>query len=139
MFQAVRRHLREFLDVLDGETESNGLPVHVRQELERYLRCGILAHGFVRVWCPHCKDDLLVGFSCQGRGVCSSCSGRRMADTAGRWVDRVLPGVPWRQWVLTVPFELRLWMAWDPALMTEVLTVFQREMGRRLGMLVWGV
>jgi hypothetical protein len=58
-----------------------------------------------------------------------------MADTAGRWVDRVLPGVPWRQWVLTVPFELRLWMAWDPALMTEVLTVFQREMGRRLGML----
>ena len=132
LFQAVRRHLREFLDVLDGEPESSGLPVHVRQELERYLRCGILAHGFVRVWCPHCKDDLLVGFSCQGRGVCSSCSGRRMADTAGRWVDRVLPGVPWRQWVLTVPFELRLWMAWDPALMTEVLTVLQREIGRRL-------
>ena len=130
LYGAVRLHMRAFLDGLDEE--SAGLPAHVQRELESYLRCGILAHGFVRVWCPTCKDDLLVGFSCQGRGICPSCGGRRMADTAARWVDRVLPGVPWRQWVLTVPFELRLWMAWNPALMTDVLSVFQRAIRRRL-------
>jgi hypothetical protein len=37
-------------------------------EVERFLKCGILAHGFVRVYCPTCKDDLLIGFSCKGRG-----------------------------------------------------------------------
>ena len=58
-----------------------------------------------------------------------------MADTAARWADRVLPGVPWRQWVLTVPFELRLWMAWDTDLMTDVLTLFQRAIRRRLRLL----
>jgi hypothetical protein len=28
-----------------------GLPKHVDRELDAYLRCGILAHGFVRVAC----------------------------------------------------------------------------------------
>ena len=27
-------------------------------------RCGILAHGFARVRCQACSDELLVGFSC---------------------------------------------------------------------------
>jgi len=35
----------------------------------------------------------------------------------------VLPDVPWRQWVLTVPFELRVRLAWDPATLTDVLTI----------------
>ena len=41
------------------------------------------------------------------RGFCPSCGGRRMADTAAHLVDRVLPRVPVRQWVLTLPFCLR--------------------------------
>ncbi len=59
-----------------------------------------------------------------------------MADTAARWVDRVLPEVPWRQWVLTVPPVLRLSMAWDPGLLTEVLSIFQRAIAWRLRYLV---
>jgi hypothetical protein len=58
-----------------------------------------------------------------------------MADTAARWVDRVLPEVPWRQWVLTVPPLLRLSMAWDPELLTEVLSLFQRAIACRLRLL----
>ena len=30
-----------------------------------------------------------------------------MADTAAHLVDRVLPEVPMRQWVLSLPFALR--------------------------------
>jgi len=58
-----------------------------------------------------------------------------MADTAARWVDRVLPKVPWRQWVLTVPPVLRLSLAWDPTLLTDVLSIFQRAIACRLRLL----
>src|SRR6218665_2634544 len=30
---------------------------------------GVLAHGFARVRCESCKDELLVSFSCNGREV----------------------------------------------------------------------
>jgi len=74
----LRRHTRTWLEQLE---EGGGeLPGCVVAEVERYLTCGVLAHGFVRVWCPNCRDDLLVAFSCKGRGFCPGCCGRRMAD-----------------------------------------------------------
>lgn len=57
-------------------------PRFVEREFRRFLRCGIFAHGFLRVHCDACGCDRLVPFSCKGRGFCSSCGGRRMADTA---------------------------------------------------------
>ena len=103
LYEALRAHLATFLERCDESGSEATLPAHVRGEFERFLTCGILAHGFVRVRCPTCRDDLLVAFSCRGRGFCPSCGGRRMADTAARWGDRVLPRVPWRQWVLSLP------------------------------------
>ena len=55
-----------------------------------------------------------------------------MADTAARWSDRVLPHVPWRQWVLSLPFPLRFKAAWDPQLLTQLLKTFQAAIGMRL-------
>jgi hypothetical protein len=49
-----------------------------------------------------------------------------MADTAAHLVDRVLPRVPVRQWVLTLPFGLRFRLAYDAALTTEILRLFIR-------------
>ena len=45
------------------------LPGFVLQEFERYLDCGILARGFARVRCAACRKEILVGFSCKGRGI----------------------------------------------------------------------
>jgi hypothetical protein len=104
--------------------EAGGLPVFVEKTFEHYLRCGILAHGFARVSCPTCRDDLLVAWSCRRRGLCPSCSGRRMADTAAHLVDRVLPDVPVRQWVLTLPFALRMRVAFDHDLAATVRNLF---------------
>jgi hypothetical protein len=39
-------------------------------------------------------------------------------------VDRVLPTVPIRQWVLSLPFELRYRLAYDSGLVREVLRIF---------------
>ena len=49
-----------------------------------------------------------------------------MADTAAHLVDRVLPEVPVRQWVLTLPYPLRYRCAWNAKLTTEVLRCFLR-------------
>jgi hypothetical protein len=49
-----------------------------------------------------------------------------MADTAARLVDHVLPKVPIRQWVLTLPYPLRYRCAWNARLTSEDLQSFLR-------------
>jgi hypothetical protein len=63
-----------------------------------------------------------------------------MAEGAGRLVDGVLPRVPVRQWVLSLPYRLRHLLAWDHGLARAVLGVtvrvllgFQRHRARRYG------
>ena len=49
-----------------------------------------------------------------------------MTERAAHLVDAVLPWVPVRQWVLTVPYRLRYQMAWDHGLSRAVLWVYTR-------------
>jgi hypothetical protein len=63
-----------------------------------------------------------------------------MSDLAARLVSNVLPCVPVRQWVLTVPHGLRAKLAIDPALTTLVLrtlaaavSAWLRRSARRAG------
>ena len=138
LHETVRQHLKTFLAGL--EQDGTGLPRFVVAEFERYLRCGILANGFVRVRCTTCGDDLLVAFSCKSRGLCPSCTTRRMQGTATHLVDRVLPHVPMRQWVLSLPRWARFLLARDPKLITRTLQLAlrgifarQRRRARREG------
>jgi len=50
-----------------------------------------------------------------------------MVDSAALLVDEVLPEVPLRQWVLSVPFQLRFLFASYPALMGKALGVVTRS------------
>ena len=88
------------------------LPAHVERELRAYLECGILACGFLRARCEDCGEDRVVTFSCQRRSFCPSCMGRRMTDTAAHLTDEILPRAPVRQWVLSLPYEIRYRLAW---------------------------
>jgi hypothetical protein len=56
---------------------------------------------------PTTPNEKLVVFSCKRRGFCPSCGGRRMAQTAAHLVDHILPRVPVRQGVLSLPIPLR--------------------------------
>lgn len=121
--------LREHLETFLAEARlrgGEGLPRFVERELREFLTCGVLAEGFARFRCTDSGREILIVFSCKGRGFCPPCCGRRMAELAAHLVDGVLGGLPVRQWVLTLPYRLRYALAWDHRLCRAVLAVFIR-------------
>ena len=95
-----------------------------------YLQCGVLAYGFLRLGCDTCHQELLLAFSCKRRGFCPSCARRRMAQTAAHLVEQVIPWVPTRQWVVSVPVPLRYWMAASQELTAQVHTIIRTTIGQ---------
>jgi hypothetical protein len=49
-----------------------------------------------------------------------------MSASAAHLVDRVIPGVPVRQWVLSPPHALRYRVAYDSPLLAEWIRIFIR-------------
>lgn len=89
-YQAVPEHYETWLDLasagqFDGQGDHHSPKSYVRKAFEKYLECGIFAHGFARSRCGDCGHDFLVAFSCKGRGVCPSCNTRRMAKRRLAW------------------------------------------------------
>jgi ribosomal protein S27E len=98
LYKVVQENLRSFEDLC--REEGKHLPGHVTKEFEAFLKCGVLAHGFLRFRCVDCKHERLVAFSCKKRGFCGSCGARRMAETAAHLTDNVFPtSTIIRQWV----------------------------------------
>ncbi len=124
LYTVVAAELESFLAA--ARDRNHPVPAFVENTFRDFLTCGVAAHGFLRVHCDHCGEDRILAFSCKRRGLCPSCGGRRMAETAANLVDRVLPEVPMRQWVLSLPFSLRYRLAYDRTLVTPVLNAFLR-------------
>ena len=127
LHKTVRENLETYLSAGRQDGEFTGdVPLHVEAAFREYLKCGLLCHGFARVWCPGCGHDFLVGFSCHGRDICPSCATRRTVETAAHMVDHVLPRVPMRQWVLSVPKRVRWHLRNKPEVVSGLLKVFLR-------------
>ncbi len=126
LHRVVRENLETFLREAAERSDGGGLPRFVEREFREFLTCGALGRGFARVRCETCAFERLVAFSCKGRGWCPSCGGRRMAERAAHLVDHVLPHVPVRQWVLSLPHRLRYLLAWNHKLCRAVLGVYVR-------------
>jgi hypothetical protein len=125
-YEVVCDQLETFLAGARERSEhGRGLPAFVERELRAYLDCGILARGFARVSCPDCGFERLVAFPCKAH-VCPSCATRRMEDGTDYLVRNVLPPVPVRQWVLSLPRRVRFLAARRPALASRLLDVFIR-------------
>jgi len=101
-------------------------------DLRSYLECGILCFGFGRALCTGCGQGFVIAFSCKGRGVCPSCNGRHMAQTAAHLVDHVIPPVPVRQRVISVPKRLRGMLADRPAAVAALTKIFLTEIEQHL-------
>ena len=131
LYRLVQQHAASFIAHTEASTGA-ALPRFVKDEFDAFLECGILAHGFLRLRCGDCGHDKLLAFSCKRRGFCPSCGARRMSQTAAHLVDHVIPHVPVRQWVLSLPIPLRVLLAAQPELVTPVLQVVQRVVERHL-------
>jgi hypothetical protein len=79
LFQLVERHLEELLRVWPERFARQHGPLRavVERVLREFLRCGLLQHGFARLWCGECRRNVLVAFSCRGRSFCPSCEKKR--------------------------------------------------------------
>ena len=122
LYKLVQNNWLPFQDQVLQDT-GYPLPDFVVKEFDEYLRCGILAYGFLRAQCASCHYEHLVAFSCKRRGFCPSCGGRRMSETAAHLVDSVLPVQNIRQWVISFPFRLRLCLAVKPKIMARALKI----------------
>jgi len=124
MYQAVANNLRTFEAI--AEAHGKRFPKHVSEEFDAFLKCGILAHGFLRLKCQDCSIERIVAFSCKKRGFCSSCGGRRMAESAAHLVDEVFPKAGVRQYVLSFPMAVRFILARNPKHLSRTLTITHR-------------
>jgi acyl-coenzyme A thioesterase PaaI-like protein len=109
----VQQHTASFIAHTEASTGAE-LPRFIKDECDAFLECGILTHGFLRLRCGECGHDKLLAYNCKRRGICPSCGARRMSQTAAHLVDHVVPGVPVKQWVLSLPIPLRVLLAAQP-------------------------
>src|SRR5499426_3209685 len=130
LYHAVADHLETLLASLNTDPDATGLPAYIQREFYDYLPCGILAHGFLQLRCDTCHKELLLPFSCKRRGFGPACAGRRMTQTAAHLVERVIPWVPTRQWVVSGPIPLRYWMAASQDLTAMVHTIIRTTIGQ---------
>jgi len=141
LHRVVRENLRSFL--AEGEARSAsgaGYPYYVEKEFRDYLLCGDATRGFARARCGQCGHELFLPPSCKNRGICPSCTARRMSEEAAYLVDMVLPEAGYRQWTVTFPFSVRFLMARDHRLITAIFGIvlrlifaWQRRQARRAG------
>jgi len=106
--------------------------------VRKFLECGDLKHGFARVRCPKCREELFVPFSCRVRCFCPSCHEKRCHEKAGWVAEHVCAKVPHRQFVFTIPKRLRIYFRFERRLLGElcraaartVSTVYRAGSGR---------
>ncbi len=122
--RVIQEHLLTFEQQWTDTQSGRTLPRFVLDELHGFMGCGILGRGFAHLYCEACGEHHVVAFSCKARAVCPSCLGRRMSAGAAHLVEHVLPDVPIRQFVVTMPFSLRFPLAYDGQLLRRVLRLF---------------
>ena len=106
------------------------LPSRIREEVRRFLECGLLRYGFVEVKCEGCRQLSLIALSCKKRGWCPACTTRRAVEVALR-LSAQLPFVAHRQWTLSLPRGLRLSVVKQPRVLKLVERALVRAVWRR--------
>ena len=130
LYQLVERYYPELAELM--AEQGRPLPRYVRKEFDEYLKCGRLEYGFLRLRCDTCHAERLLAFSCKRRGFCPSCGARRMTESAALLADEILPQQAMRQWVLSVPFQLRFLFASQPAIMGKALGIVYRAISTHI-------
>jgi hypothetical protein len=94
----------------------------VLDAFDRYLSCGILAHGCARARCERCKHSTLIAFSCKRRCLCPSCDTKRSLLFAEHLHSAVLLPMAHRHVVWSIPKRLRVYFRYDRELTKHLYT-----------------
>lgn len=73
--------------------------------VESFIGCHDFSNGYLYYECPKCGDFYMIGFSCHSR-ICPSC-GKKYRDARSAKVSAKCLEVPHRQFVFTIPEQLR--------------------------------
>jgi hypothetical protein len=106
LFRLVEHHLEEFLRAYPERFAKTHGPLRpvVERGLRGFMRCGLVEHGFARLWCPRYRTSVLCPFSCRGRNFCPSCEKKKKKLLWAEWLhNEVLAPVRHRHLVLTCP------------------------------------
>ena len=129
LFQVIKKNFLPWHKQRDDL--GNPVPHYIENAFQKYLGCGILAKGFACAHCDGCHKDLIIPFSCKGRGICPSCNQRSMVETAAHLIDSVLPRVPFRQFVISFPLRIRHYLE-THKLLQAVLKIVVDEIRKTL-------
>lgn len=93
--------------------------------VQKMLGCGDPDKmGFAQFRCTSCGETRRIAFTCKS-SFCLSCA----KPYTDRWVDfisrRLLPGITYRHFVLTMPESLRIWFYRDPKLLSPLMRAGQ--------------
>lgn len=99
-----------------------GLRREVLEAFDKYLSCGILAHGCARACCEDCNHSILIAFSCKRRCLCPSCDTKRSILFAEHLHANVLLPYPHRHIVWSIPKRLRVYFRYDRELTKHLYT-----------------
>lgn len=121
LYPLVQEHWPRLLE--RAEEQGGGLPQCVVREFEEFLRCGRIEHGLVRLECGRCGHDIVCAFHTNAADSVPRAWGGE-CPIAAHLVDEVLPSVPIRQWVCSLPWRLRYAAAYDRQLCSDVLEAF---------------
>jgi len=114
-----RENLEYRWDELFAQRYGPLLDYHLKA-LDAYLNCGIFWHGCARLCCEHCGHSELLAFSCKTRNLCPSCDAKRAMIFAENVHQNILPNLPLRHLVWTIPKILRSFYRFDKELRGEL-------------------
>lgn len=95
------RYWKEFKNKYAARLTRKGLV----ESIDKFVSCHNFDNGFLYYECPNCDDFYMMGFSCHSR-ICPSC-GKKYKDQRTIKVSEKCLEVPHRQFVFTVPYQLR--------------------------------
>lgn len=75
------------------------------ESIDKFVGCHNFDNGFLYYECPNCNEFFMMGFSCHSR-MCPSC-GKKYKDQRTIKVSEKCLEVPHRQFVFTIPYQLR--------------------------------
>lgn len=117
--QILQHHYEDFLQIYQErfQAQYGVLRSVIPLVLEKYLACGDLTKGFVRIRCESCHHEYFLAFSCKCRYFCPSCHKKRTLLVGEFLTREVLAPVPHTQIVFSIPRILRRLFLWDRKLL----------------------